>query len=247
MRRVSLLGLLLGCAACCYARFVIEEGGIKVVLPPEAKEKYKQGFDVALANFGEPPRRVAHRRRVRRALAPPARSPHMPPLLLPPLRSGAPRYGGALRGRLIYVSKDYGQDYTCSPPCIYGCQDFQVGPLAGMVATRSSRRTVRQQEQQGHPCGCAPVHNHQSCHHTQKHTVDLSVHSPAPLHPIAVRHPQARPAGRRPGDLHHAGRPGAHLAGHYRLQVCRKGAAAAAACGKGGARVRVLQGRQTHS
>lgn len=30
------------------------------------------------------------------------------------------------RGKLIYVDKEFKQDYTCSPPCRYACQDFSV-------------------------------------------------------------------------------------------------------------------------
>ncbi|PRW50883.1 vacuolar-sorting receptor 3-like [Chlorella sorokiniana] len=45
---------LLSAASLCRAVFVIEKGGLKVVLPQEAKEKYPGGFDVALANFGSP-------------------------------------------------------------------------------------------------------------------------------------------------------------------------------------------------
>jgi hypothetical protein len=51
------------------------------------------------------------------------------PLAYPVQRAGAPRYGGTLRGRLIYVDPDYQQPYTCSPPCIYACQDFAVGGI----------------------------------------------------------------------------------------------------------------------
>lgn len=88
MRTIALLAVLLACGGVG-ARFVIEEGGLKVVLPPEAKSQYPKGFDVALANFG------------------------------------APRYGGTLRGRLVYVDPDYYSDkHTCSPPCVFACQDF---------------------------------------------------------------------------------------------------------------------------
>lgn len=31
------------------------------------------------------------------------------------------------RGKLIYVDKEYHEDFTCSPPCRYACQDFSVG------------------------------------------------------------------------------------------------------------------------
>lgn len=31
------------------------------------------------------------------------------------------------RGKLIYVDKEFKQDFTCSPPCKYACQDFSVG------------------------------------------------------------------------------------------------------------------------
>lgn len=58
-----------------------------------------------------------------------------PALPNPPARSrrraaaGAPRYGGTLRGRLVYVSADYGHSESCSPaPCVYACQDFKVMP-----------------------------------------------------------------------------------------------------------------------
>eukprot|EP00887_Chlorella_sp_A99_P001340 scaffold14.g1340.t1 len=37
---------------------------------------------------------------------------------------GSPKYGGSLMGRLIYVDKDYHEDYICSPPCRFACQDF---------------------------------------------------------------------------------------------------------------------------
>ncbi|KAI3427174.1 hypothetical protein D9Q98_007111 [Chlorella vulgaris] len=38
---------------------------------------------------------------------------------------GAPRYGGALRGRLVYIdAQHYTSQHTCSPPCGYACQDF---------------------------------------------------------------------------------------------------------------------------
>lgn len=32
------------------------------------------------------------------------------------------------RGRLVYVDKEYRQDYVCSPPCKFACQDFAVRP-----------------------------------------------------------------------------------------------------------------------
>ncbi|GAB4818464.1 hypothetical protein N2152v2_005510 [Parachlorella kessleri] len=37
---------------------------------------------------------------------------------------GSPKYGGSIMGKLIYVDKDYKQDFTCSPPCRFACQDF---------------------------------------------------------------------------------------------------------------------------
>lgn len=53
----ALLAAALAAAALCAppvaARFVIEEGGLRVVLPDEAKKQYPMGFDMALANFGE--------------------------------------------------------------------------------------------------------------------------------------------------------------------------------------------------
>ncbi|KAL4443975.1 hypothetical protein ABPG75_011712 [Micractinium tetrahymenae] len=77
------------CAAPVAARFVIEEGGLRVVLPDDAKKQYPQGFDMALANFG------------------------------------APRYGGTLRGRLIYIHSDFKQTASCAPAnCSYACQDL---------------------------------------------------------------------------------------------------------------------------
>lgn len=54
MRCTLYLALLGAIFVGVRARFVIEEGALKVVLPPEAKSQYPNGFDVALANFGEP-------------------------------------------------------------------------------------------------------------------------------------------------------------------------------------------------
>jgi hypothetical protein len=53
MRCTVFLALLSAIVVGVRARFVIEEGALKVVLPPEAKSQYPNGFDVALANFGE--------------------------------------------------------------------------------------------------------------------------------------------------------------------------------------------------
>lgn len=70
MRTIALLAVLLACGGVG-ARFVIEEGGLKVVLPPEAKSQYPKGFDVALANFGE--RQARERARAGRRVGAPAR------------------------------------------------------------------------------------------------------------------------------------------------------------------------------
>lgn len=54
-RAVALLALALLALATvprASARFNIEEGGLKVTFPPEAKKKFPNGFDMALANFG---------------------------------------------------------------------------------------------------------------------------------------------------------------------------------------------------
>jgi hypothetical protein len=37
---------------------------------------------------------------------------------------GAPKYGGTLMGRIVYVDPEYGESNTCSPPCRYACQDY---------------------------------------------------------------------------------------------------------------------------
>lgn len=53
---MGMSGVLLGCLAACLAltgvtaRFNIEEGGLKINFPPEAKQKYPKGFD--MASFG---------------------------------------------------------------------------------------------------------------------------------------------------------------------------------------------------
>lgn len=45
--------------------------------------------------------------------------------------AGAPRYGGTLRGRLIYVHPDFKQPASCAPAnCSYACQDLTVRPPA---------------------------------------------------------------------------------------------------------------------
>ena len=48
----------------------------------------------------------------------------------------------ACRGKLIYVDKDYKQDFTCSPPCRFACQDFSVGGTSGGLASDSAGITL---------------------------------------------------------------------------------------------------------
>lgn len=36
------------------ARFVIEQGGLKIAFPKEKAKAYPNGFDMSLANFGSP-------------------------------------------------------------------------------------------------------------------------------------------------------------------------------------------------
>ena len=40
--------------ATAHARFVIEQGGLQIRLPAEAKKAHPNGFDMSLANFGAP-------------------------------------------------------------------------------------------------------------------------------------------------------------------------------------------------
>jgi hypothetical protein len=35
-------------------RFVVEQGGLRIRFPVDAKNKYPNGFNVSLANFGAP-------------------------------------------------------------------------------------------------------------------------------------------------------------------------------------------------
>ncbi|KAK9804195.1 hypothetical protein WJX72_000406 [[Myrmecia] bisecta] len=39
---------------------------------------------------------------------------------------GAPKYGGELLGKLVYVEKDHGHANVCSPDCQYACQAFSA-------------------------------------------------------------------------------------------------------------------------
>ena len=88
------------------ARFVIEEGGLKVTFPPDAKSKYPAGFDMALVREEGAAARAGEgglaRRRRRgdgtRASPLDAHPPHCPPPPPPHLQAnfGSPRYGGAL-------------------------------------------------------------------------------------------------------------------------------------------------------
>lgn len=36
------------------ARFVIEQGGLKIKFPIGARDQHREGFDMSLANFGAP-------------------------------------------------------------------------------------------------------------------------------------------------------------------------------------------------
>lgn len=53
LRSHVLIALLLSTKAV-YGRFVVEQGGIRIKLPDAARQKYAEGFDASLANFGSP-------------------------------------------------------------------------------------------------------------------------------------------------------------------------------------------------
>lgn len=132
-RALAALLALLSAASLCRAVFVIEKGGLKVVLPQEAKEKYPGKLRAA-----PPPTR---RRGARpcaggeTALGPRPPSP-AGGFDVALANFGSPRYGGTLRARLIYVDPAYGRTETCGGgSCAFGCSDFSVRLLAIMHGT----------------------------------------------------------------------------------------------------------------
>ncbi|EIE18502.1 hypothetical protein COCSUDRAFT_49231 [Coccomyxa subellipsoidea C-169] len=92
-RLAVVLGLAVLSGSLVQARFVIEQGGLKISFPKAAAKAHPKGFDMSLANFG------------------------------------APKYGGSLMGKLVYVDADHGHPNTCIPSCNYACQPFsQASP-----------------------------------------------------------------------------------------------------------------------
>lgn len=138
-RALAALLALLSAASLCRAVFVIEKGGLKVVLPQEAKEKYPGERRAAPPPTRRlrawPCARPAHRLQ-------PRTSPIAGGFDVALANFGSPRYGGTLRARLIYVDPAYGRSNTCSGgSCVYGCSDFAVrgrqrGAARGSVARR---------------------------------------------------------------------------------------------------------------
>ena len=53
MRGLLALACLLQLGLAVHARFVVEQGGVKVKFPASARQKYPKGFDTSLANFGK--------------------------------------------------------------------------------------------------------------------------------------------------------------------------------------------------
>jgi hypothetical protein len=49
-----MLAVCLAGAVCSEARFVIEQGGLKITFPTAAAKAHPKGFDMSLANFGAP-------------------------------------------------------------------------------------------------------------------------------------------------------------------------------------------------
>lgn len=54
LRATVALGLLAILCSLAQARFVIEQGGLKVTFPKSAAKAHPNGFDMSLANFGAP-------------------------------------------------------------------------------------------------------------------------------------------------------------------------------------------------
>jgi hypothetical protein len=48
------LGLAAALCSLAEARFVIEQGGLKITFPKSAAKLHPNGFDMSLANFGAP-------------------------------------------------------------------------------------------------------------------------------------------------------------------------------------------------
>lgn len=53
-RLVAVFGLALLLSSIVQARFVIEQGGLKISFPQTAAKAHPKGFDMSLANFGAP-------------------------------------------------------------------------------------------------------------------------------------------------------------------------------------------------
>lgn len=51
---VVVLGLAVLSGSIVQARFVIEQGGLKISFPKAAAKAHPKGFDMSLANFGAP-------------------------------------------------------------------------------------------------------------------------------------------------------------------------------------------------
>ena len=52
--QILAVAVTLFCLSPARARFVIEQGGLKIKLPATAAAKHRSGFSVSLANFGSP-------------------------------------------------------------------------------------------------------------------------------------------------------------------------------------------------
>lgn len=53
-RLAVVLGLAVLSGSLVQARFVIEQGGLKISFPKAAAKAHPKGFDMSLANFGAP-------------------------------------------------------------------------------------------------------------------------------------------------------------------------------------------------
>ncbi len=53
-RLLGFLGLAVLFCGIAHARFVIEQGGLKISFPKAAAKAHPKGFDMSLANFGAP-------------------------------------------------------------------------------------------------------------------------------------------------------------------------------------------------
>ena len=121
------------------ARFVIEQGGLKIRLPTTAAKQHLAGFSVSLANFGSP--------KYGGELVYVATTACL----------SAARYTCCdlihvlfRRGRLEYIEKAHGHpETTCTnTDCKYGCSNFTVSLLPSKAAITAWYRT------EGHPRPC---------------------------------------------------------------------------------------------